>query len=83
MFIALHHLKLITGEVISNGKAVLIEGDKIIGLLDTLPAQAQQIDLDGAYPASGLIDLQIYSGRFSPLLRRRSTGFSLAQNDHT
>jgi N-acetylglucosamine-6-phosphate deacetylase len=68
MITALHHLKLISDGVTSQGKAVLIEGEKIMGIVDegNIPQGAKLIDLQGAYLAPGLIDLQIY-GSGSPL----------------
>ncbi|MEO6524569.1 MAG: N-acetylglucosamine-6-phosphate deacetylase [Mucilaginibacter sp.] len=64
----LHHLKLVSDGVISQGKAVLIEGDKIISVIEEgdIPQGATKVDLNGAYLAPGLIDLQIY-GSGSPL----------------
>lgn len=68
MITALHHLKLISDGVISQQKAVLIEGEKIIAVVDegNIPQGANLINLNGAYLAPGLIDLQIY-GSGSPL----------------
>jgi N-acetylglucosamine-6-phosphate deacetylase len=68
MITALYHLKLISGGLISQGKAVLIEGENIIAIIDegNIPQGTTQIDLNGAYLAPGLIDLQIY-GSGSPL----------------
>jgi len=68
MITALHHLKLISDGLISQRKAVLIEGEKIIAVVDesNIPQGTKTIDLQGAYLAPGLIDLQIY-GSGSPL----------------
>lgn len=68
MVTALHHLKLITEGVISHQKAILIERDKIISIIDEkdIPQGVNAINLDGAYLAPGLIDLQIY-GSGAPL----------------
>ncbi|PAW92454.1 N-acetylglucosamine-6-phosphate deacetylase [Mucilaginibacter sp. MD40] len=62
MSTALHNLKLITNGTITSGKAVLIEGSKIKAIVDeqAIPADAARKDLNGAYLAPGLIDLQIY-----------------------
>ncbi|AMR30640.1 hypothetical protein A0256_03970 [Mucilaginibacter sp. PAMC 26640] len=62
MITALHHLQLITNGTITNGKAVLISGNKITAVIDesAIPEQAEKNDLNGAYLAPGLIDLQIY-----------------------
>jgi N-acetylglucosamine-6-phosphate deacetylase len=68
MVTALHHLKLISDGVITLRKAVLIDGENIIGIVDEsdIPHGAKQITLQGAYLATGLIDLQIY-GAGTPL----------------
>lgn len=68
MITALHHLKLISDGLISQGKAVLIEGEQIINIVDedNIPQGANRVDLKGAYLAPGLIDLQIY-GSGKPL----------------
>ncbi len=66
--IALHHLKLIADGVVSEGKAVLVEGGYIVDVIDagTIPTSAQKIDLEGNYLSAGFIDLQIY-GAGQPL----------------
>jgi len=66
--IALHHLKLITDGVISEGKAVLVEGEYITDVIDAgaIPQQAQKISLNGNYLSPGFTDLQIY-GAGQPL----------------
>jgi N-acetylglucosamine-6-phosphate deacetylase len=68
MITTLHHLKLISDGVISQGKAILIESGKIISIIDesNIPQGTTKVDLNGAYLAPGLIDLQIY-GSGSPL----------------
>ncbi|MDN5285193.1 MAG: nagA [Mucilaginibacter sp.] len=62
MITALHNLKLISGGLITEGKAVLISGNQIIDVIaDTaIPADVQKTDLQGAYLAPGFIDMQIY-----------------------
>jgi N-acetylglucosamine-6-phosphate deacetylase len=62
MIKALHNLQLISDGHIATGKAVLISGDKITAIVDetAIPDHTQKIDLNGAYLAPGLIDLQIY-----------------------
>jgi N-acetylglucosamine-6-phosphate deacetylase len=59
---ALRNLQLISGGVITRGKAILINGDKIIDVIDegAIPSAINSIDLDGANVAPGLIDLQVY-----------------------
>ena len=62
MVTALHNMRLISGGTITTGKAVLIEDEKITAVIDenTIPQDAKSINLNGAYLAPGLIDLQIY-----------------------
>jgi N-acetylglucosamine-6-phosphate deacetylase len=62
MITALHNLQIISDGSITRGKAVLIDGAQIIDIIDAhaVPADADKIDLDGAFLAPGLIDLQIY-----------------------
>ncbi|MEO7212086.1 N-acetylglucosamine-6-phosphate deacetylase [Mucilaginibacter sp.] len=62
MITALHNLKLVSNGTITDGKAVLISGDKIINVIDVfaIPEEAKKKDMQGAYLAPGLIDLQIY-----------------------
>jgi len=62
MITALHNLQLISDGQIANGKVVLITGDKIIAITDesAMPDGVQKINLNGAFLAPGLIDLQIY-----------------------
>ncbi|MDB4999856.1 MAG: hypothetical protein JWR76_933 [Mucilaginibacter sp.] len=62
MITALHNLKLISNGTVTEGKAVLIEGSRIKEIIDdaAIPADAEKNDLNGAYLAPGLIDLQIY-----------------------
>lgn len=59
---AYHNLQLISDGTISRGKAIVIDGDKIIDIIDesAIPQDANRIDLQGANVAPGLIDLQIY-----------------------
>lgn len=65
---ALHNLRLVTGGVITTGKAVIIEKDEIVAVIaDTqIPEGIPKVDLNNNYLAPGLIDLQIY-GCGSPL----------------
>jgi N-acetylglucosamine-6-phosphate deacetylase len=62
MITALHNLQLISDGQISPGKVVLITGDTIIAITDesAIPDDVNKIDLNGAFVAPGLIDLQIY-----------------------
>ncbi|TSD63749.1 N-acetylglucosamine-6-phosphate deacetylase [Inquilinus sp. KBS0705] len=62
MITALHHLQLISNGTIAEGKAILLEGSQIKAIINdnAIPADARKVDLNGAYLAPGLIDLQIY-----------------------
>jgi N-acetylglucosamine-6-phosphate deacetylase len=62
MITALHNLKLISNGTITEGKAILISGNKITDVIDAaaISADAEKNDLKGAYVAPGFIDLQIY-----------------------
>jgi N-acetylglucosamine-6-phosphate deacetylase len=62
MITALHNLQLISDGLITQGKTVLISGEKITGVVpdSAIPQDAEKIDLKGAFVAPGLIDLQIY-----------------------
>jgi len=62
MITTLHNLQLISDGVITRGKAILINGEKIIDIIDesAIPTDLHVIDLNGANVAPGLIDLQIY-----------------------
>jgi len=59
---AFHNLQLISDGVITRGKAILIDGERIIDIIDEgqIPQNINIIDLQGANVAPGLIDLQIY-----------------------
>lgn len=62
MTTAYHNLQLISDGYIARGKAILIDGEKIIDIVDdtAIPQDTHVIDLNGANVAPGLIDLQIY-----------------------
>jgi len=62
MITALHNLQLISDGSITPGKAVLVTGEAITSIVDehAIPADGNKIDLNGAFLAPGLIDLQIY-----------------------
>ena len=60
-------LALINGQVILpqrivTGKAVVVEGEKIVGLagVDSLDADAEKIDVGGRYITPGLIDIHVH-----------------------
>ena len=57
-----HNLQLISDGLITRGKAILIDGDRIIDVIDegAVPQDINRVDLNGANVAPGLIDLQIY-----------------------
>lgn len=68
MITAITHIKLISDGVITEGKAVLISGGKILDVIDeaAIPGDAKTISFDNNFVAPGFIDLQIYgSGKGS------------------
>jgi N-acetylglucosamine-6-phosphate deacetylase len=62
MVTVFHNLQLISDGRIVRGKAVLISGGQVIDVIDDnfIPADANKVDLNGAFLAPGLIDLQVY-----------------------
>ncbi|MDT3403374.1 N-acetylglucosamine-6-phosphate deacetylase [Mucilaginibacter terrae] len=62
MLTALYNTQIVSAGTICPGKAVIIEGEQITAIVNEadIPEEADKIDLDGAYLAPGLIDLQIY-----------------------
>ena len=62
MITAFHNLQLISDGNIVSGKVVLTTGETIVAITDesSIPADVEKIDLNGAFMAPGLIDLQIY-----------------------
>lgn len=62
MTTALHNLQIISDGVITRGKAILISEGKIADVVyeNAIPPDAERVDLQGAFAAPGLIDLQIY-----------------------
>jgi N-acetylglucosamine-6-phosphate deacetylase len=62
MTTALHNLQIISDGTISRGKAILIDGGQITAIIDehAIPADSKKVDLNGAFVAPGLIDLQVY-----------------------
>ncbi|RYZ99329.1 MAG: N-acetylglucosamine-6-phosphate deacetylase [Sphingobacteriaceae bacterium] len=59
---ALTNIKLISNGTITEGKAVLISGSKIIDVVDeaAIPGSFDKINFHGNYLSPGLIDLQVY-----------------------
>ena len=53
-----------TGDAVLRGHAVLLDGDRIAGLVPAaeVPRTAEVVELDGAYVAPGLVDLQVNGG---------------------
>ncbi len=96
MITSFYNLKLVTNGTISEGKVVLVENGFVLDVIDQdiFFADKNSIDLQGAYLAPGLIDLQIYGsggqlfgGNPSPaalqqmetdLLQQGTTGFFAA-----
>lgn len=62
MQVIYHNFQLISEGTISRGKAIVIDGEKIIAVIDesAIPQDANRVDLQGANVAPGLIDLQVY-----------------------
>ncbi len=62
MITAFYNLKLVTNGTISEGKVVLVENGFVLDVIgqDQFYTDKNSIDLQGAYLAPGLIDLQIY-----------------------
>ncbi len=62
MITSFYNLKLITNGTISEGKVVLVENGFVNDIIDQSEfyADKNSINLNGAYLAPGLIDLQIY-----------------------
>jgi N-acetylglucosamine-6-phosphate deacetylase len=83
MITALHNLQLISDGYIAKGKAVLINGDKIIAIIEeaAIPDQAKKINLNGTFLAPGLIDLQVY-GSGGKLLGEYYQAEALQQMEH-
>jgi N-acetylglucosamine-6-phosphate deacetylase len=62
MLTALYNMQIVSNGNITGGKAVIINDDKILSVIspENIPDHARRINLQGAYLASGFIDLQIY-----------------------
>ena len=62
MLTALINATIFTGKEEVSGKVLIVDGDKIIGLVncDAVPENAKITDCKNNYIAPGLIDLQIY-----------------------
>ncbi len=56
---ALGNIKIYTGEGIVQGKYILIDGDRIKGIVDTVDIGVEVIDLGGKVISPGFIDLQL------------------------
>ena len=62
MITAYHNCIILDAGQEHQGKAVLIDGDNILDIVDvnSIPETSKKINLNGSYLAPGLIDLQIY-----------------------
>jgi N-acetylglucosamine-6-phosphate deacetylase len=81
---ALYNLKLVSNGTIRYGKAVLIENETIVDVVDdsAIPESVVKIDIKGNFLSPGLIDLQIYSAG-SPLFFGGSPSVeALSQMEH-
>jgi len=63
---AFHHGEILLGQDFTQGKAVLIENDQIVAIVDEHDPQIEQadtrIDLNGGWLMPGFIDLQVNGG---------------------
>ena len=68
-----------TGDAVLPGHAVLIEGDRIADVVPVahIPHDAEPVELDGAFAAPGLVDLQVNGGG-DVLLEDRPTAEGVA-----
>jgi N-acetylglucosamine-6-phosphate deacetylase len=84
MITALHNLQIITDGTLSSGKAVLIEGDAIIDVINeaNIPEHANRVNLQGNYLSPGLIDLQIYGCGKPLFFGGNPSPQALAQMEH-
>lgn len=59
---AIKNGRIFTGEEVIDGHALLIDGDRIAGVIkeSEIPADAEVVDVAGANISPGLIDLQLY-----------------------
>jgi N-acetylglucosamine-6-phosphate deacetylase len=59
MLTALYNTQIVSNGNITEGKAVILKEDKILSVVNPadIPANAERIDLKGAYLAPGFIDL--------------------------
>lgn len=62
MITALYNTRIVSDGSITEGKAVLIDGKLIKGIVNEsdIPADAEKIDLNGNYITPGFLDLQLY-----------------------
>jgi N-acetylglucosamine-6-phosphate deacetylase len=83
MITALHNLQIISDGQINRGNAILISDGKILDIIseNAIPQDAEKIDLNGAFVAPGLIDLQIY-GTGGQLFAGKPTVSALEQMEN-
>lgn len=62
--LAFHNGFIFTGDTFATEKAVLIEEDRIVDIVDAteVPSTAEQYNLNGAFLVPAFIDLQLYGG---------------------
>ncbi|NCU02625.1 MAG: N-acetylglucosamine-6-phosphate deacetylase [Chitinophagaceae bacterium] len=82
--IAFYNGTIFTGNESLNGKALLINGDKIIAVTDeaSIPAGAKRHDLAGNTIAPAFIDLQLYGGNGKLFSQELSTAALQATDDY-
>lgn len=69
--IAIKNGKIVTPEAVIENKAVLIDNDRILGIIDICPEKAVVIDARGRYITPGFID--IHSDRIEQCIQPRPT----------
>jgi N-acetylglucosamine-6-phosphate deacetylase len=62
MLTALYNAQIVSGGKLTAGNAVIVKNNQIQSVIpaDAIPSGMERVDLQGAYLAPGLIDLQIY-----------------------
>jgi len=63
-YLAITNGTVFTGEALISGKTVLINRNKVVGLVSAseIPSEAEIVDAMGGYVVPGFVDLQLYGG---------------------